>query len=249
MPICKYYQEGRCRFGNDCKFEHVGRTVSSSRPPSDPFARPGKSGNSNKVDNRPLWPLSSLALTGNSQGGNAVDADISPEELRAIAYTHAPRGQSAEVLQKESVLVAEHRVKLDEISPHGVGQPNALNAGQMPANDPFSFNTNQFNASAVPTSGMELANDSFSTQHAPLSQTHQFGVGSTISDSFGIGAAQAAHGGGIVTQSQPSSMPLNQPNFQPVVENGSAQAKNEQFMASHFTFENVPETAPLPQFY
>lgn len=250
MPVCKYYQEGRCRFGNDCKFEHVGRTVSSSRPPSDPFARPMKSGNSSKIDNRPLWPLSSLALTGNSLSGNAVDADISPEELRAMAYTHALKGQGAEVIQKESALVTEHRAKLDEVSHHVAGQPNSLSGGQIPTNDPFSsFNSIQPNfPQAASSSGMELATDSFTTQHLLTPQSHPFGVASTISDTFAGGESQSTYRNAIITQSQPSPIATHHSNnIQPNADN--VQAKNEQFMASHFTFENVPETAPLPQFY
>jgi hypothetical protein len=120
---CRFFASGSCKFGDQCRYEHVlpggggGDGVAS-----DPFAAPstGKRGiqGSGGVNDRnrrksggavrdtPTWPLTCVASHPVSSG-NTVTGDMSQEELRALAYTSAPRGMSQEVIQREEAIVAE----------------------------------------------------------------------------------------------------------------------------------------------
>lgn len=264
MTICKYYQAGRCKFGNDCKFEHVGPTASTGRPPADPFSRTNKS---NKSETRPLWPLSAVANPDKPNSGNIVDADVSPEELRLMAYHIAPRGQSASAVQKEAALVAEHRAKANEATGRGNNSHSTTsNAGQQNVNDPFnSFQNSHQQESNGPfatpgaMSGMEVANSPTFNTHPPLEMNgNPFGRPQGTMDAFpGAGLPQPSQLVGHAlpqTESQPQLAPLvpQQPMPQLNQQFDQHQSNNnasDQFSASHFTFEKVPETAPLPQFY
>ena len=81
MAVCKYFLEGRCKFGARCRNEHIQTSVTEDRLVSDL-----------KPENRPMWPLSGYS--------NVFTGDISPEELRFEAYTVLRQGGNLQEIVK-----------------------------------------------------------------------------------------------------------------------------------------------------
>lgn len=164
-----------------------------------------------------------------------------------MAYASAPRGMSAEITQRESQFVAEHRAKVDALSRGGM-QTHAPNNNRTQPGDPFSKampngNNSNFASFAQPqpvANGMaqEPMNSDFGQpmqqNAAPFGQQQQQPVSQPANpfagnNSFGQAASAT------MTQ-DPSSPPLTA-------------AQEQQFSASQFGFARVPETAPPPRFY
>lgn len=167
MPICRYFQQGKCRFGAACKYEHRleekrtpgGRTSFGGNGAGNNGGNgAGRNGGAAHDAESRLWPLTTYARE-NPATGNLLDEEMSPEELRAHAYATAHRGHSRDVVDRENVLVSDFRRKLAAIVPlHFQAQvskePSGMvmdqgqdyhqsnggpsRNGTMPINDPFA---------------------------------------------------------------------------------------------------------------
>jgi CCCH-type zinc finger len=142
MTICKYYAQGSCKFGDQCRYEHPDANGNNVAAMTDPFARSTADGQLRaKSSDRhpkkttrpprdiPQWPLTSVGAHPLASG-NTITGDMSQEELRAEAYAAAPRGMSSDIVHREETLVAEFQQR-NNGSPLRPGQ--AANSG-----DPFA---------------------------------------------------------------------------------------------------------------
>ncbi|KAI8391691.1 uncharacterized protein BYT42DRAFT_557731 [Radiomyces spectabilis] len=88
MVVCRFFQEGRCKFGSDCRFEHInpgapGQWKSNSTPVTDKYNE--ASIRTNLKDERPLWQLSVYGPA-KEEPNLIVGTDRSPEEDRLLYY-------------------------------------------------------------------------------------------------------------------------------------------------------------------
>lgn len=114
MPLCRFFQQGYCRFGNNCRFEHSApqytNTVSpllrqNTQPPPNVTAPKSNQGNNafrtnrkdardifnlivqdvNEAEKGGVWPLSSYNFWPAVAHGNVPGLeDLSPEEMRHL---------------------------------------------------------------------------------------------------------------------------------------------------------------------
>lgn len=170
--FCRYWAEGRCRFGDRCHYPHGDRPGGNQgdnragngggggggRGAYRSGGRGGKYAGRNQntfQDVPPQWPLTAIGNE-NSLEGNLLSDEISPEELRVHAYSSAPRGQSQEVIRREAQLVREHQGKSSRVrgesTPIEAGDPFAMGNGgggggnglmrDIQPNDPFASGSN-----------------------------------------------------------------------------------------------------------
>lgn len=155
MAICKYFQSGKCNYGDKCRYEHKktgGQSGGNQRKgqkkgqfnknifQNDRRSQQGKKGRNNAHSNwennwqsssqlgdpfqngpgnaapfyhmpitsiNYMWPLSCLGRSEDPEGGNLIDIDVSPEEIRVMAYQIVSNGSEADVRKKETTLVEE----------------------------------------------------------------------------------------------------------------------------------------------
>ncbi|KAJ5652099.1 hypothetical protein N7507_009525 [Penicillium longicatenatum] len=121
MTVCAFFQQGRCKFGDRCKFEHPGRnTTGSSGNRFGALAAGGFGSNYNlnasdiKLDltvgkGRPEWVFSAYAplrdLPRQLFGG--PQREQSMEEMRLRHYQAAAAGNMSQALQEAQALYAE----------------------------------------------------------------------------------------------------------------------------------------------
>lgn len=255
MVICRYYQTpGGCRYGKNCKYEHIdppgGGNLTSTAPHShDPFSsltKPQSRHNGYKHSDDTLqWPLSVIALKENVDQGNILNGDWSPEELRVHAYQMAPRGMSAEVTQRESQLVAEHQAKLEALSRGGTQALEPMSSNAFRMKDPFAQEPNAspqqnhtFGAFGAVNGG--VPSQSFVQQPSQMAQQQ-------MSDSPSSFLASPQQGANMFATDPSFGLPPQAPvqNPAPVSDSGH----DAQFSAAQFGFAKVPEAAPPPKFY
>jgi nucleoporin NUP42 len=241
MTICKYFLQGSCKFGDQCRFEHIDANGHDrSAGMSDPFAPSPANGQGKRHSNRgggggggggkrpgptrdkPQWPLTSVG-SHPVASGNLVTGDMSQEELRVLAYQQAPqtRGCSDEVVIREQGLVTEFQQKNNSAP-----APSTHHAA---ARDPFAGQQQQ--------------------QHlAPQLQPQQPIFGGVAPGAM----AQAQHNAPIFPTAPPTAAPTAfaapagaPPAYQqppPVLAPHGAAPTGA--ATSTFAFQKVPETAP-----
>ncbi|KAK8197066.1 hypothetical protein IWZ00DRAFT_500320 [Phyllosticta capitalensis] len=139
MTICRYFQQGNCRFGERCKFEHPGQ-VTQARPPqqnqnrygalNNPFGggaarAPARNGQNNKYNldtdviktdlttDRPIWPFSAYGpVKGIPRQLIEGPVEQSPEEVRFRFYALGNPQQGA---AEETALLNETNQQIQSI--------------------------------------------------------------------------------------------------------------------------------------
>jgi CCCH-type zinc finger len=234
---CKYFASGDCKFGDQCRYEHVGGGGVSS----DPFAAPssGKRAhpgfNSNDRNRRksggptrdtPTWPLTCVAAHPVSSG-NTVTGDMSQEELRALAYASGPRGMSPDVIQCEEAIVGEFQQRNN-------GAHTTLPEARAVSFDPFSGGAAQQQQqqqsifeSSVQAAQPPIFASAPGQQHQPIFPN-----------------LPAADGYGFQQHQPQQALPQQQQLSQQQTAGGVPVVPVEQ----QFAFQQVPETAPPPNF-
>lgn len=101
-PVCQFYLDGKCKFGDNCRNEHPGASNNS-------FASLGGRGNDRpyelnpdvvKIDlttERPQWPLSCYG-PGRNAPKQLIEGEVehSPEEMRLLHYLALAKGTPQE---------------------------------------------------------------------------------------------------------------------------------------------------------
>ncbi|KAJ5766962.1 uncharacterized protein N7511_004578 [Penicillium nucicola] len=139
MTVCTFFQQGRCRFGDKCKFEHPGRstagpsgnrfgalsgfggTSSPNQSQSTKYADDfGVNSSDIKLDltagkNRPLWIFSAYSPQQHvpRQLFGGPGREQSPEELRARHYELAAAGSIDQAVQESQALWTESMKQME----------------------------------------------------------------------------------------------------------------------------------------
>lgn len=249
MTVCKYFLAGKCKFGDQCRYDHVDANGNIVSAMSDPFAAPSSQHKNQRSARQqrdtPQWPLTCVGAHPLSSG-NAVTGDMSQEELRAQAYALAPRGMSQEIAQHEDALVKEHQLRVN-------GESANSSQARMAA-DPFAGQQ----ASTQPsTQGLPqqqpFQQQIFNTQ-PNIQQKPIFPTSTPAATPLGFSAPMAEGFASAVSQQQLPIVPgMPQPTV-PTVTSAVNQATpaplqppgtgTETFPQAQFAFQKVPETAP-----
>lgn len=216
-----------------------------------------------------VWPLSAVSNLNNPATGNAVENDMSQEELRAHAYLNRSNGNNQNASEHELDLLRKHQsstssMLLSDTFAHSLPASTEANRGffsNKPAANPmFFFDRNQgmpsashsaFTSARQSTNVFDKPNDPFQGSH-----TNNNNYGAFATNPFGgnvNGSAPQMVTLGVAVPPEPIAVNAASSSAQvapPTKTNTvlTPQQENE-FKSDHFTIGNVPEVAPPPEFY
>ncbi|KIW15045.1 hypothetical protein PV08_07832 [Exophiala spinifera] len=125
MVVCKFFLQGNCRYGNNCRNDHPGSGFANQNRfgalSGGGANRPGGPGNNRRQDSwrvnsadvrtdlspdkaRPKWILSSYGPSADCPASLLESNEYSPEEVRVRFYEHATLGKQAEADQEAIAL-------------------------------------------------------------------------------------------------------------------------------------------------
>ncbi|KAF0312837.1 Nucleoporin-like protein 2 [Amphibalanus amphitrite] len=248
MVVCTYYNQGYCRYGDRCRFDHpfkgptAGAGANYRAQAQQPAAAAGTPSSFNELltgianemkvwENSKQWPFSCFSPL---KGQPCIPGltDLSPEEVRAEAYKSKVANTPDAYLQFFNAKVAEYRQKrasLHNASPEmRTYMPQTTGStfgGQTPAASSV-FGSQPAPAAAAPAGSV------FGGQ-AALPGAQPAGGGGGL---FGKGGAPAAGAAGT----QPTAAPADAYSEPSEL----SEQDREQFAAAEFTLGKVPLVPP-----
>ncbi|KAJ1675802.1 hypothetical protein EV182_000541 [Spiromyces aspiralis] len=120
MPICKYYQKGICRFGDNCRYIHVGNPSQNSnrntaqKPQNAPTAAPTTKTVIDDLSILPQWKITTYAP---AKYCPCVieNTDISPEEDRIKFYLARIKNTVPQYVQEREGIVQQMNQYVNQI--------------------------------------------------------------------------------------------------------------------------------------
>lgn len=271
MTICYFFSKGQCKFGANCRYEHVLPTNSNAdaRNMSN-FTNNAPSTNSNfnyfqhQTDNNAqhrstpcplprrwhgarIWPFSAVASANDCRAGNDVDDDFSQEELRAQAYLNRKNGTADNVVNDEFSLLMKHQAV---VAPALLAESFASDLSKVTQNsktgNAAATSSLGFNAPSTKNPfGVTNVSAPSNSNVEPMSSFSTFSMLDSQSNET-ASMIQPDVGMGI---QQPSPVPVDfksssaQLSIQPQPVKLTSQQRSE-FEAEKFSLGNVPEVAP-----
>ncbi|CEG63816.1 hypothetical protein RMATCC62417_00899 [Rhizopus microsporus] len=139
MAICKFYQSGTCRNGNNCNFQHVkqGNTLNSAAPKYNETSLRG-----NLTDERPQWKLSVYGPA-KEEPNMIVGTDRSPEEDRCLYYLcRSTTGNESQYLTSHEQLSNQMEAQVNAIINNPTGAIQHYEKEKSARSGPFGGTAN-----------------------------------------------------------------------------------------------------------
>ncbi|XP_043471328.1 nuclear pore complex protein DDB_G0274915-like [Leptopilina heterotoma] len=229
MVVCKYFQQGSCRFGQYCRYEHINNYGSNAN-------------RSKTYDGKNITLIVAEDILAAERGGQWLlscfgpfkeqpcipgMSDLSPEEVRWEMYQAEKKGTVEQVKMQFQQLCQEMKVKRDALknpTPQLVtvlenlqksGQDSAFGASSASSKSNFSFATPQLgNTTSTNTNANVFGAKSFGTSSNPFGGSFSstsgnaiFG-GSSAATSSSVFGSKPAFGSNSVFGATPSTTSL-----------------------------------------
>ncbi|XP_078046351.1 uncharacterized protein LOC144474868 isoform X1 [Augochlora pura] len=209
MVICKYYQQGNCRFGQYCQFEHINTFGSNTKPENlnqDEYTAVAVAKEVLSAERGHQWLLSCFAPFKQKPNIPGME-DISPEEVRWEMYQAQKNGMIEQAKMNYQKLCQDMKAKwqvlkiptretiemLKELQ--GTGEKGKLTTSGNTAgkSSNFSFATPQLGLPSSSSSSNVFGNKTFGNQSNPFgggftstsSSSSIFGKTTTSNSVFG----------------------------------------------------------------
>ncbi|KAI5818791.1 hypothetical protein BZA77DRAFT_306411 [Pyronema omphalodes] len=153
VPICKFFEQGRCSYGNHCKYQHIQR--------HNTFGGPSQQQQQQSRDNYlpatvdainadltesmassgTMWILSSYGPGKNPPCQLIDEKDVSFEEMRVMAYQAQAEGTLPAYEQHWNNLNSQAQMQIQSILSNLQGAINFLNQAQQNRESKYRYNT------------------------------------------------------------------------------------------------------------